>query len=67
MNELMRSYCAIGAGVVIAYALSFPLQAGFNSLAVKICQHNPNRGLVTYKDNIFVGQTRVACIPKKYI
>jgi hypothetical protein len=67
MNELMRSYCAIGAGVAIAYVLSYPLQTGLNNLAVHICKNNPDKGLIQYKDNIFVGQMKLACIPKKFI
>lgn len=67
MNDLMRSYSAIAVGVVTAYVLSYPLQAGLNNLAVHICKNNPDKGLVQYKDPVFVGQVKLACINKKYI
>lgn len=56
----------IVAGNVLGYALSYPLQAGLNKIAQTICANNKDRVIVSYKDKIFVGQTKLACVPRKF-
>jgi hypothetical protein len=63
MNDLMKAYSAIGAGVLVAFVLSYPLQSGLNQLAKHICQNNDQRHLVKYTDPVFPGQVKEACVP----
>lgn len=67
MNDFMKGFIVISGGILAAQILSFPLTEGLNSLAVQICKHSPDRGLVSYDENSIFGGRKIACVPKKYI
>lgn len=67
MNDFAKGFTAIVGGALAAQLLSFPLTVGLNYLAVEICKHSPDRGLVSYDENSVFGGRKIACVPKKYI
>lgn len=65
-HGFIAAAACIIAGTALGYGLSYPLQFGLDFIAVKLCDGSKDRVLVSYKDKIFIGQTKIACIPRKF-
>jgi hypothetical protein len=67
MKDFFVGATVMAGACLIGWGLCFPLQHGLNYIAVKTCEHSSDRGLMTYRDTIFPGQVKVACVERKYL
>jgi hypothetical protein len=58
--------CFVFAGAV-GCAATYPLNQVLNSASRLICRHSADRVLVSRADTVFPGQTRIACVERKYL
>lgn len=67
MKDFTTAFAVITASAALGIGLCYPIQAGLNHVAVVMCKNNPEKGLIHYKDTVFPGQEKIACVPRKYI